>query len=178
MKRIPLFFLLIVTLLVVSVSAEDTMYTSRRGVRVRKEPHKTATVVTTLKSGAAVTIIESVEGDSVSGSTIWYHVNTGLFIGYIHSSLLTSAAPGTTAPPTSSGSGGGSTGSLSPQTQSTPPPLVEQPVAPPASGGSCPGFSYTCSQLTCDQARACLAAGNGKLDRDSDGKPCETQCGG
>lgn len=52
----------------------------------------------------------------------------------------------------------------------TDPPLV------PAGGGACPGMSYTCSQLTCQQAYACLAAGNTSLDRDRDGVPCETQC--
>jgi len=43
-------------------------------------------------------------------------------------------------------------------------------------GVECPGFSYTCKQLTCEQARACLAAGNNALDRDGDGIPCESKC--
>jgi len=39
---------------------------------------------------------------------------------------------------------------------------------------SCPNTSFTCAQLSsCDQARACLAAGNTSLDGDSDGFPCE-----
>jgi len=42
----------------------------------------------------------------------------------------------------------------------------------------CPGFQYTCSQLTCDQAYACLNAGANDLDRDNDGVPCEAVCGG
>lgn len=65
--------------------------------------------------------------------------------------------PRNTPAPRSTSSGGG---------QSTPPPVT------------CPGFGYTCAQLTCPQAYACLAAGNGKLDSNSDGKPCETKCGG
>jgi hypothetical protein len=168
MKRLP-FFLLLLSLLVASVAAADTMYTTRRGVRVRKEPHTTAVVMTTLKKGVAVSVIRTEEGDRFAGSTTWYYVSTGLFQGYIHSSLLTSTSPTTAAPPTSS-----SAATAVPGLQSTPVPQT-LPVAP---SGSCPGFSYTCSQLTCDQAYACLAAGNGKLDRDSDGKPCETQCGG
>lgn len=38
----------------------------------------------------------------------------------------------------------------------------------------CPSLSFTCEQLaSCDQAKACLAAGNFSLDPDSDGVPCE-----
>lgn len=56
----------------------------------------------------------------------------------------------------------------------TPASLAPQP----SSGGSCPSVSATCSQLSsCDQARACLAAGNTSLDRDHDGVPCEALCG-
>jgi hypothetical protein len=55
-------------------------------------------------------------------------------------------------------------------------PLVSEP--PAQSGGTCPGFDFTCSGLTCEQAYACLAAGNNQLDRDGDGIPCEDVCGG
>ncbi|HLY28796.1 MAG TPA: excalibur calcium-binding domain-containing protein [Aggregatilineales bacterium] len=41
---------------------------------------------------------------------------------------------------------------------------------------SCPGLSYTCSQLTCEQAKACLAAGNKSLDGNGDGIPCNSKC--
>lgn len=63
-------------------------------------------------------------------------------------------------------------------------PLTQlQPVVTPgaatatpggATGGTsfCPGFNLTCQQLTCDQARACLAAGNFSLDPDNNGVPC------
>jgi hypothetical protein len=51
------------------------------------------------------------------------------------------------------------------------------PTSPPPDAG-CPGLSYTCSQLTCAQAYACLRAGNGRLDSDHDGIPCESKCGG
>ena len=38
----------------------------------------------------------------------------------------------------------------------------------------CPSLSFTCEQLaSCEQAQACLAAGNFSLDPDSDGVPCE-----
>ncbi len=39
----------------------------------------------------------------------------------------------------------------------------------------CPGLNLTCNQLTCEQAAACLAAGNFTLDPDNDMIPCEEQ---
>lgn len=58
----------------------------------------------------------------------------------------------------------------------TKPTAVPAVAAPPA-GGSCPSLSARCSDLsTCEQARACLAAGNTSLDRDHDGIPCESLC--
>lgn len=55
-----------------------------------------------------------------------------------------------------------------------------QPAVPTTAPGiaGCPGLNYTCSQLTCEQAYACLAAGNKGLDRDGDGVPCESICPG
>jgi uncharacterized protein YraI len=39
---------------------------------------------------------------------------------------------------------------------------------------ACPSTAFTCTQLfTCEEARACLAAGNFSLDADNDGIPCE-----
>jgi uncharacterized protein YgiM (DUF1202 family) len=47
----------------------------------------------------------------------------------------------------------------------------------PAGGSGCPGITLTCTKLSsCDQAKACLAAGNKKLDKDGDGIPCESLC--
>ncbi len=41
---------------------------------------------------------------------------------------------------------------------------------------SCPDIHASCSQLTCDQAYACLAAGDTALDGNGDGIPCNSQC--
>lgn len=170
MRRFPLLsILLLIFIFAFSVSAQDTLYTSKRGVRVRAEATTTATVVTTLAKGTAVTVISTVDGTRVSGSTVWYQVSAGQFQGYIHSSLLTNVA--SAAPVT--------TGSTAPvqNVQSTPAPLVEQPVAPPA-GASCNG-ARTCGDMsTCEQAYACLAGGRSSLDRDKDGVPCEDICPG
>jgi uncharacterized protein YraI len=47
-------------------------------------------------------------------------------------------------------------------------------TATAAGGTACPSTGFSCSQLfTCQEARACLAAGNFSLDPDSDGIPCE-----
>lgn len=41
----------------------------------------------------------------------------------------------------------------------------------------CSGLPRTCGQMAnCAQARKALACGNGKLDRDNDGIPCESIC--
>ncbi|MDL1901196.1 hypothetical protein FBR02_10545 [Anaerolineae bacterium CFX9] len=57
------------------------------------------------------------------------------------------------------------------------PNLAPPPSSPglsPADPMNCPNVTLTCAQLlTCDQARACLAAGNVSLDPDFDGIPCE-----
>lgn len=46
-----------------------------------------------------------------------------------------------------------------------------------SSGVSCGGAS-TCGEMaSCQQAYACLRAGNERLDRDGDGVPCESICG-
>lgn len=174
MKRLSILTaLLFLVALVTSVSAQtgDTYYVKSRTARVRAEANTTSTVVVTLRSKTPIVILEVVDGTKVSGSTIWYRIDVNGKTGYIHSSLVTSTAP--TTPSTSS-----SSGQQSPNPQSTPAPLVEQPVAPPSSGVSCNGAT-TCSQMaSCDQARACLAAGRTSLDRDHDGIPCESICGG
>jgi len=48
------------------------------------------------------------------------------------------------------------------------------PIGTPSGLIACPSVLFTCSQLlTCQEAQACLAAGNTSLDPDSDGLPCE-----
>jgi hypothetical protein len=47
-------------------------------------------------------------------------------------------------------------------------------LTPTSGGGVCPSTGFTCPQLfTCQEAYACLAAGNLSLDPDGDGIPCE-----
>jgi uncharacterized protein YraI len=47
-------------------------------------------------------------------------------------------------------------------------------TATPSSSVACPSVAFTCSQLfSCEEARACLAAGNRTLDENNNGIPCE-----
>ncbi|WP_296243330.1 excalibur calcium-binding domain-containing protein, partial [Psychrobacter sp. UBA6766] len=48
-----------------------------------------------------------------------------------------------------------------------------------ASNQDCSGLPRTCGQMSsCAQAQKALQCGNGKLDRDNDGVPCESICPG
>lgn len=80
----------------------------------------------------------------------WYRIDYEGLPGWIYKSLTSTTRPQPQSSPSSSGGGGG--------------------------GSGCPGFNYTCASLTCAQAQACLAAGNGRLDRDNDGTACDSQC--
>lgn len=46
-------------------------------------------------------------------------------------------------------------------------------ITPMPITGACPGLNLTCELLTCEQAQACLQAGNFTLDADDDGIACE-----
>lgn len=156
--------ILAISLTPLTAQEGQTYYINTSSARIRSCPRTNCEIITRLRSGTAFVIDDVVDGARVSGSTDWYEITVNGRTGYVHASLTTSTPP---APPPSSSS---SSSSSSSQNSSV-------PAGVRASGG-CPGLSYTCSQLTCDQARACLAAGGGDLDRDNDGKPCETQCGG
>lgn len=57
------------------------------------------------------------------------------------------------------------------------PPFLQTPSSPASLGDMstvCPGVNLTCEQLaSCEQAYACMNAGNFSLDPDEDGVPCE-----
>lgn len=130
-------------------------------INVRACPSTTCEVVTRLSAGAAITVNGEAEGEAVSnGNTIWYRLDVNGDEGYVYSGLVSQNAPvNNTAIDTGSNQ--------------------SQPVNPPA-GAACPSTNYTCGSglLTCEQAYACLAAGNGSLDNDGDGVPCESICPG
>lgn len=166
MKRFSLFVLMsLVFALALSVSAQESYTVKTRTARVRAEPNTTASVVATLRANTVLDVIAAVDGESVSGSTVWYHINLRSGAGYIHSSLV--QAP----------SGGGLTTSGGGGSRSSDPVSTPVPNAPAPSGVSCNG-ARTCSQMaSCEQAYACLPSRPG-LDRDKDGVPCESICPG
>jgi hypothetical protein len=136
----------------------------------RSCPKLTCEVVETFSAGEEVEIVGTKSGDSVKSSKVWYEVKQGRGSVFVHSSLLTDRKPTARATQRPTSSGVSATAVPGATT-------VAQPTQPPVSAG-CPDLGANCPQLTCAQAYACLAAGNGSLDRDKDGKPCETQCGG
>lgn len=159
-----LLFLLIVVLLTASVAAQDigaTLYIGKVTVNARACAKTTCKVVAKLRPGTAVVILELVDGATVKKSTKWYRIQVDGKDAFVHSSLVTDKVPVVKSQAVST---------ATPDTSTIPPPV--------SSGASCPSLSATCSQLTCDQAYACLNAGNGKLDRDKDGVPCESVCPG
>jgi len=127
--------------------------------RARRCPDTSCDIVGLFQAGARIQVDGVAIGSSVSGNANWYRTQwtTGEVV-YVHASLVSISAPATAAPIQSFSSG-------------SPPSQSNQSVG-------CPGMSFTCSQLTCAQAYACLAAGNRGLDRDHDGVPCESVCPG
>ena len=157
MRKFSLLLMLVMlatTLTSVNAQEGQTYYVKVRAAKIRTEATTTAKVVATLSNSTPVIILEVVKGTKVSNSTTWYKISADGIEGYVHSSLVTDRAPVATRNNTAA------------------------PVSPISAGGGCPSTSYTCSKLTCDQAYACLAAGNGKLDKDKDGVPCESICSG
>lgn len=158
--------LLVLVVMIAPAMAGETRYIISNA-RVRSCAKTSCKVLVTLKSGNAIDVLESVIGDEVNGTVTWYRISVNGKKGYVHLSLTSANAPVMVQ--------SAEVGSSSARASTT---QQNVSVAPRDSGGGCPNMSATCSQLTCDQARACLAAGNGRLDKDGDGKPCESQCGG
>jgi hypothetical protein len=153
-----------------SPSQSQTYYVnSQSNINIRSCTRTTCSIVTTLSPGAEVLVINEVEGQTVSGSTAWYHVEVSNQTAYIHRSLLSLNRP---APrPTS------------PSVQQNDPAQGQQPIQqelistpPPAA----PAFSCSCSK-TCTEVVSCKEAyflpntcGCGR--RDGDSVPYENIC--
>lgn len=88
MKKLILCGLLLI--LATSGLAQATVYevTGDRRINVRTEPSTTASVLTQLAPGDQVEVTGEVDGDAVSGSTLWYALNISGVTGYVHNSLL------------------------------------------------------------------------------------------
>lgn len=165
-----------------TVPARRTLYITGNGVNVRGCPqinNTTCPAVVVLSSGDSFQGIEIVEGDNFSGSTDWWY---GLYDEqeiYVHSSFASTTRPAAnpTPPPANNTNNSNSTGNTNPiaPTNSSSPAQGSQWTC---SGNiyNCPDFANRCGELY-DYFRSCPGDPS-DLDGDSDGRPCETQCGG
>lgn len=134
---------------------------------LRECASRECTQVMQIEPGNALLVTGTIEGEAINtGNSVWYQIDYFGQTLFVYSDLV-SVSPPTQPPPTSA-----------PLVIVPPTPTAANfpPVSVPQGSGSCPSTSATCGQLTCEQAYACLAAGNGRLDRDGDGIPCESVC--
>lgn len=163
MRRLIL--LVILLLVALPVFAQDVpitfydspqAYTVTGNARARSCPLTSCAVQTVYRRGNAITVLGTAPGTAVGGNTLWLAVQDPTFgTVYVHNSLARLTTPANLAVST---------------------PVPNPPLG--SAGATCPNRSATCTQLTCAQAQACLAAGNRRLDRDNDGVPCENVCPG
>lgn len=164
-------FLLIVVLLALPIATSyAATYETTVAANARTCAKVTCDIVARLPKGTVIEVTEVVQGDKFNGKTEWLKFSYNGRTAYVHGSLAKLAAGA--LPPVTTTTGGSSTGN---STTAVVPVPTEAPVSqPPAQTqlvcGNCSSMS------SCDQAMACLAAGNGRLDGDGDGIPCESIC--
>ena len=141
---------------------------ARSTANLRTCAAQTCEKIAQLQTGDVVMATGTIQGEAINaGHSSWYRVDYQGQTLYVYGQLVSVDAP-TTVPV------------YIPSTAapvSLPPVSIPQPSGN-SGGGSCPDIKASCSQLTCDQAYACLAAGHRGLDNDHDGIPCESVCGG
>jgi hypothetical protein len=75
----------------------QTYYTTNNA-RARECPSTDCDVIVTIRSGTAVAVVDSEEGEVVSQSPIWMRVNHNGAVVYIHATLLSTSRPRPTSP--------------------------------------------------------------------------------
>lgn len=151
----------------------QTLYVLPPGANGRSCAKTSCSLVEKLPAGVTVNVLSTTEGDSVNGNTTWDYVEYDSQDVYVSGTLLSANAPilMSVVPPT----GQVVSNTSAPRSTNTQPPTaLSQPTS---AGATCPGFNYTCAQLTCAQAYACLKAGDSQLDANHDGIPCNSKCG-
>jgi hypothetical protein len=142
-------------------------YTDIDGAYVRACTEANCEILATLPAGEEVDFIETAEGASINDSTVWYRVllSDGRE-GYIHSTVVSTIRP-TPAP------------TRRPQTNPQP---TQAPAVAPQTNWNCSRNRYNCNEFAgCSEIMSYWNSCPGdpsNLDGDSDGRPCETQCGG
>lgn len=141
------------------IAATPSLFFARETVHLRTCASRLCESVAQVRAGEAMMVTGRMSGEAVEASnTTWYRVDHQGRQVFAYSDLLTSQP----MPPTTA-------------------PLVQPPTTAPVFISplqTCPGQTFTCGMLTCEQARACLIAGNDSLDQDGDGVPCESICTG
>lgn len=142
------------------VQTDPQWFIVRQPTSLRECPDRACAEIVFLTADSRIMVDAFVYGEDVDmGNDLWYRVTGYPQIGYVHSAAAIPLFPEAPAAATS--------------TPETVFPTVPAAVNP----GLCPGEGVRCTQLsTCEQALACLAAGNRGLDRDGDGIPCEALC--
>jgi len=142
-----------------------------QSVRVRSCASTECAELGRLFNGTTFPITGSVgDGQSIEGNRLWYQITYNGQGGYVSATLvgLVSAQP------------------VVPVGQNISPVQPTQPIVAPVSGWNCSGDRYNCpdfgsgGQFTCPQLFEYMSAcpsDPSKLDRDRDGRFCETQCG-
>jgi SH3 domain-containing protein len=148
-----------------AMTMQPETYTTTGGANLRNCPRRDCDAVDVISAGTAIRVKGVINGESVQvGNAIWYVVEHEGQTAYLYSNLARRGAPAPTSAPV--------------QVQNQPQPTSVQMSVQPQAGASCPDITANCSALTCEQAYACLAAGHSDLDRNKDGVPCESVCGG
>jgi len=129
--------------------------------QIRECPSRACEVLALLPADSVIVVDALVYGEDVDmGNDVWYRTLHAGQTGYVYSAVVVPIMPtliGVSAP--------------------TSVPALSQPIVP-LTGGICPRPDARCSELTCEQAYACLAEGNRRLDGDGNGIPCQSVCGG
>ncbi len=138
-------------------------YYATRDSKVRKCASTDCANLGIISAGTSVVVTGSTAGQEVTaGNALWYQVQYGGQVAYVYSPSLTKNVPVQIVPTANQ-------------------QFVSPVIVPPALSNNavgCPDINATCKQLTtCEQARACMAAGNTDLDADHHGNPCEDLCG-
>jgi hypothetical protein len=143
----------------------ETYYANVGNAPVHNCPATSCAVLASLNYGKAIQVIEVVQGESFDGIADWLHIHVVGVDGYIYGPFA--------ALPTGLTQASGSPVSTVPAALSTP---------PPASTWNCTGDQYNCSDFsTCDELMSfwnTCPHDPSRLDRDGDGHPCESLCGG
>lgn len=142
-------------------------YYARRRSGLYECPNQSCAALAQLEINHFVVVDGVIEAEMLEDENkIWYRATYNNLQGYIYSLYLIPAPPGA---------------ELTNQIQVASPistqPANLPPIGMPNTGGAtCPSMQSTCSQLTCEQAYACLAAGLTRLDNNGNGVPCEAVC--